>query len=566
MISENFKAMTQVALGQKEADLVLKNARILNVFSEEILTGDVAVTDGIIIGTGSYSGRQEVDLEGRYLVPGFLDAHLHLETTMVTPPELIGTAVSFGTTTFITDPHEAANVSGTDGIDFMLEQTEDLDANVYVMIPSCVPAAKHEDNGCILDAGQMARYLNHPRVLGLGEVMDYAAVTGGDEEMIKKLDLFRDKILDGHAPFLAGNQLTAYALAGIRTDHECSEFDYALEELRRGLHIHIREGSGARNLEAIVRGILAHNLDTSSFSFCTDDKHIEDILREGHISYNIKKSIALGLDPVKAYKMATIQTARCYRLNHLGAIAPGFQADLVVLNDLEQVSIDSVYYKGKKISANTPAPKKPCPEPLKHTVHLSPVTAEHLQLKVNPEKTPVLEMIPGQITTKMRVEKIPQENGIFIPDSIYNKAVVIERHRASGRVGIVPVKGFGVKHGAIATTVAHDSHNLIVIGDNDADILTAIQELERVQGGYTVVRHGQIAGTLPLPIMGLMSDAGFEQVNTILSQMIFDAHQMGVPADMDPFITLSFIALPVIPEIRVTTRGILDVVNQVFLT
>ncbi|MDL2258508.1 adenine deaminase [Eubacteriales bacterium OttesenSCG-928-K08] len=563
---QNYAKWSAAALGLRKAELVFKRANVLNVFSGELIKQDIAVENGVIVGLGSYEGETEIDLNGKYIVPGFIDAHLHLESTMVAPPELIQNAVQKGTTTFIVDPHEAVNVSGEDGLSYILDQTENAAANVYVMLPSCVPATPYEDNGCNFDATRMQPYAKHPRVLGLGEVMDYVSVINAAPDMLNKLSLFENKVKDGHAPGLSEKEIAAYALADIATDHECIAFDYALLQLRNGMQVHVREGSGARNLEAIISGVVAQKIDTSGFSFCTDDKHIDDIQREGHISHNIRKSISLGLPAAKAYQMATINAARCYGLKTLGAIAPGRQADIVVLDDFEGVKIHSVYHKGTRVDNKTQHLAPPCPNALKQTMHAAPLKKENLAVAAFNTPQPVMEVIPGQIVTKRADAVLPHANGVFVPNSEFNKAAVIERHKNTGKVGVAPIKGFNLKGGAIASSVSHDSHNIIVVGDSDESILLAVEELIKAQGGYTVVREGQPPQTLPLPIMGLMSDAGFDVMEKTLAQMTSIAHEMGVPSGMEPFTVLSFIALGVIPEIRVMTRGIFDVGTQKFLS
>ena len=332
--------LSKMAIKEKKAEKVFKNGKVLNVFTEEIIEGDIAVSNGIIVGVGSYSGCEEIDISGKYVVPGFVDSHLHLESTMVEPKEFLKEAVKSGTTTFVVDPHEAANVSGNDGIDYILNQTEKTLGNVFVMIPSCVPATSFEDNGVILYAKDMEKYLKNPRVLGLAEVMDTRSVITGEESMMKKLDLFKDKNIDGHAPLLNDYDLSAYALSGVRSDHEAYTYQYAKKEVERGMYVFIREGSAAKNLEAIVKGIVNENASTERYCFCTDDKHIEDIILEGHISYNIRKTIEMGINPIKAYKMATIQSTQCIgKGKSIGAIAPGYKADFVVLNDFEKVDL-----------------------------------------------------------------------------------------------------------------------------------------------------------------------------------------------------------------------------------
>ena len=561
-----YHKLSQIALHERKAELVLRNAMIADVFTDEIRRADIAVADGYIAAMGgSYEGTEEIDLNGKYVLPGFMDAHLHLESTMVTPNELITAAALCGTTTFIVDPHEAANVSGTEGIDYILDQTEHSPANVFVMMPSCVPATEYDDNGCLLTAEKMAPYLSSPRILGLGEVMNAPGVIHGDRQLHKKLELFSGRILDGHAPYLPDDELTAYALAGIRTDHEASDFDYALEEIRRGIHVHIREGSAAHNLETLINGILAHDLPCENFSFCTDDKHIEDILRQGHINYNVRRAVELGLSPMAAIKMATINTARCYGLKELGAVAPGYQADLIVTDDLSSFRILSVYHKGRLIDPSVRPETAACPDSLKNTVHVRPLSSDAFRLSITEEEVPVIRLNASQITTSKIACHLPKTDN-YLPQDGFNKIAAVERHKATGKTGVGICTGYNIRNGAIASSVSHDSHNIIVIGDNDADMLLAVSEIIRVQGGYTLVSRGKVLGTLPLPVMGLMSDAGFETVNRTLGQMIAEAHRLGIPDEVEPFITLSFLALPVIPEIRITPRGVLDTVSFEFLS
>lgn len=563
---QNFSALAAAARGDALAELVFRGANVVNVFTGEIIKSSVAVTDGIIVGIGDqYVGEREIDLTGTYLCPGFIDGHIHLESTMVTPAELVEQAVKCGTTTYIVDPHEAANVSGAAGIDYILNETQEVPANVYVMMPSCVPALPFEDNGCTFDAMEMKKYLHHPRVLGLGEVMDYVSAVSADPEMTEKLALFDGKPKDGHAPGLSGNALNAYVLAGITNDHECSSFTEVMEKRRLGMHIHVREGSAARNLEPIVKGIVETGQDVTGFSFCTDDKHIEDIHVEGHIDHCIRKAIACGMKPMDAIRMATIHTARQYGLHHqLGAIAPGMQADFVVLDDLETVAVSRVFHRGVDVSGFHAQPKLSMDSPLRQTVHCLPVKPEQLYVPVG-TISHVIRVLPNEIVTGHDTVTLPQQNGLFIPNETYSKIAVVERHHNTGKVGVGAVSGFGICGGAIASTVAHDSHNLSVIGDNDGDMLIAIEHLRNIGGGYTLVSNGKILFTVPLPIMGLMSDAGFDSVHTELSAMISKAHEMGVPAQVSPLILLSFLALPVIPSLRITPRGLFDVEQMKFI-
>lgn len=563
MGSRYTKEMAEIALGNKKAPLVMKNAKIVQVFTNEIIEGDIAIADGMIIGIGQYEGEQELDLQGKYVCPGFIDSHLHLESTLLNPAELILQAGLKGTTTFIVDPHEVANVSGKDGIDYILNETEDVLANVYVMVPSCVPAGPYEDNGCILNAADMAPYKENPRVLGLGEVMDCGAVLSCDEAMVEKLELFRDKNLDGHAGFLGEKETTCYALSGIQTDHECCTFEDALREMRAGIQVLVREGTAAKNLEKIIQGVVENHIPCHQLAFCTDDKHIEDIQEQGHISFNVKKAICLGLDPIEAIKIASFYPARNYGLKNIGAIAPGYEADLLVLSDLEQVNVEQVYYKGKLVVSKK-IERHEVPKKLLNTVHIKLDSIDELKLPLSSQRARVMEVIPGEILTRELIEEVTVKEGCFVPDEVYQKIVVLERHHATGKKGIGIVKGLSIKNGAIASTVGHDSHNLIVIGDNDEDIYRAIMALKKCGGGYAVVETGKEPNVLPLEIMGLISNQTHEEVKEQLKKMLIQARTMGVPEASDPFITLSFLALPVIPEVRVTTRGFYNVMNDSF--
>lgn len=559
------KKMSDVSLGIEKADLVIKNGSVINVFSNELIKCDIAVKDGIIAGLGMYEGKDEIDAEGLFICPGLIDAHLHLESTLVNPAQLIYTAALHGTTTFIVDPHEAANVSGKKGIDFILNQTEDSLANVFIMMPSCVPATDFEDNGCTFAAKDMREYLQNPRVLGLGEVMDFKSVLSADPGMLEKLELFQNKTIDGHAGYFSDKEIACYRLAGIKTDHECCDFNTALQEMRNGMHILIREGTAAKNLEAIIKGVVEKQIPIENLSFCTDDKHIEDINKTGHISNNVKKAIALGLNPVDAIKIATINTARCYSLTNIGAIAPGYQADMVGLSDLNKFTVEKVFYRGQEIKKDSTIITKPIDKSLLKTVNIGKISQDTLNLKLESDETTVIKIVGGQILTEKILEKVNVQDGLFIADNIYNKVAVFERHHATGKRGIGIVKGFSIKNGAIASTVCHDSHNLIVIGDNDLDMLLAVQQLIDCGGGYAIINNGKKSATLQLEIMGLISSEPHKTVNEKLETMIRIAHEMGVSKDIDPFIVLSFLALPVIPEVRITARGVFDVLKGKFI-
>lgn len=556
----------QAALGEIPAELVLKNAAIINVFTGEITAGDVAISEGIIVGVGSYSGEREVELSGRYLAPGFINAHCHVESSMVTPPAYCAEELKWGVTTLITDPHEITNVAGGAGVRFMLDSSAKLPINYYIQLPSCVPATPFEHAGEEFTAEKMMPFLSEPRVLGLGEMMNYPGVAGGDPQVMAKLALYEGRVIDGHAPSISGNALQAYAAAGIHTDHESVTYAEAQEKLRAGMAVLVREGSASKNLDDILKGVVADGLDTAQLAFCTDDKHLADIRREGSIRYHIKRAIELGVPPVKAIQMATINAARIYRLHHLGAVAVGYQADLVVLDDLTEVSVHAVYHKGRCV-AGAGAQAYPAAAAdgaaLDRTVNLAPLAKDAFALPEQ-ESYPVIHILKGQIITE-KSELSAQQVQQGLQDGSLCRIAVIERHHATGNIGVGLLAGYGLTRGAVATTVAHDSHNLIVVGDNDADMHAAVREIERVQGGYTIVRDGSPVGTLPLSVGGLMSDAPAETVICALNEMLEKAHSVGVTKGIDPFITLSFMALPVIPDIRITDMGVFDVTTFSFL-
>ncbi|WP_101908393.1 adenine deaminase [Marasmitruncus massiliensis] len=556
--------LIQTALGETRPDLVLQNGKVINVFTGEIVSADIAITRGVISGVGKYSGKSNVDLDGKYVAPGFINAHCHVESSMVTPPAYCIEELKWGVTTVITDPHEITNVAGGEGVQFMLDSSEDLPINYYVQLPSCVPATPFEHAGAAFTADKMAPFLSHPRVLGLGEMMNYPGVSGRDPEVMAKLELFDGRVVDGHAPGITGNALQAYAAAGIHTDHESVTYGEALEKLRAGMAVLVREGSASKNLRDILSGVIANGIDTMNMAFCTDDKHLSDIRREGTILHNIKLAIELGMRPVAAIQMATINAARIYGLRDVGAVAPGYRADLVILNDLKALSVDEVYKDGKAYTEHaTPRKGVTAGAGILHTVNLAPLEKTSFSLP-DREKYPVIQIIPGQISTKkssVSAQNVEEQ----IASGALRKIAVVERHHATGMIGVGLISGYGLTHGAVATTVAHDSHNLIVVGDNDADMAAAARELARVQGGYTIVADEDVKGTLALPVCGLMSSDSAQTLIRDLDKMIETARQAGVREGIDPFITLSFMALPVIPEIRITDMGVFDVTKFEFV-
>lgn len=573
MQNKVFKDLLETSRGLRPAEFVLKNGQVLNVFTGEFENKDVAISAGKIVGVGEYDGIKELDVTDKFIVPGFIDSHMHIESSMVTPRNFVGMILPHGTTTLIADPHEIVNVLGQKGMDFMLAETDNMPANIFFNLPSCVPSTPFETSGATFSASEMERFLTHPRVLGLGEVMDSIGTINGDQDKLDKIHLFKNKfrnaVVDGHAPRLSGKDLQAYRLAGVSSDHECSSFEECVEKLRSGMWIQIREGSAAKNLESIVRGIKESNIDTERCLLCTDDESIEDIRRRGHINFCVKKAISLGMEPVKALKMATINAATCYGLRYLGAIAAGYQADILVLDDLVEVEVTKVFHKGKLISENKKEVVVNTIEnkfDLTASVNLPELSKESFKIQPKDAKNiPIIELVPHEITTKYAVESLELEGDEFVPYGDYLKFAVIERHNGTGNIGLGILKGFGFKNGAIASTVAHDSHNLLVAGDNDNDILAACKELERCGGGFTVVSEGEVMGTLPFAVGGIMSTEKPTQVQDKLAKMMDIAHGQGVPETADPFVTLSFMALPVIPEIKVTDKGLFDAVKFEFI-
>jgi len=560
----NIERIINVANGEAEADLVLCNAEVFNVFTKEMIHADVAIVDGIIAGVGQYSDRRAkevVDLKGAFLVPGFINAHCHVESSMVVPEIYCQEELRHGVTTLITDPHEIANVLGLDGILYMLRASENVPVNYFVQLPSCVPATCFEHAGATLEAEDLLTLKNYPRVLGLGEMMNYPGVLSTDQLVIKKLEAFQDRIIDGHAPGLTGRNLQAYASSGICTDHESSTSSEALEKLRAGIAVLVRQGSASRNLKTIISGVLEAQVDTRNLAFCTDDKHLSDIRREGTIRQNLKMAVELGLDALTALQIATWNAAKIYKLSNIGAVAPGYKADLVILKNLSDFNISAVYKDGclmvKEGQLLHQIPNSFAGGAICNTVNLPTVEESDLMLP-DWDCLPVIRIHAGEITTsKEWVKKADVSDRIA--DGYLRKVVVLERHHATGNIGVGLMAGYGLNHGAVATTVAHDSHNLIVVGDNDKDILFAMQVIQSMKGGYCIVKDGKEIGSLPLRVGGLMSDVPTEEFLLALDDMLKKAADLGVSSGIDPFITLSFIALPVIPSIRLTDCGMFDV-------
>ena len=563
------KRRIDLAAGRELPELVLKNCRIVNVFTEEILSGDIAIDCGWIVGVGQYQGIQEIDLKNAYVAPGLIDAHVHLESSMVTPGQFAKAVLPHGTTTVIADPHEIANVCGLNGVRYMLEQSSEIPLDVFVMMPSCVPATPFENSGAVIRAEGMGEMLGHPRVLGLGEMMDYPGVVGARQDVLDKLVVGgAGRMIDGHGPVLTGKNLNAYVMAGVGTDHECSTENEMLQRLRLGMYIQIREGSAAKNLEALIKGVTPQN--SRRVLFCTDDRHPGDILSEGHIDNNLRQAIRGGFSAVAAIRMATLNAAECYQLSHLGAIAPGYQADLIVFESLEEMRIAKVFKQGRLVAENGEAlfdiVERPDDRVL-NTVRLQKIVSEQLALKLDSGAVNVIRLLSHSLVTEKVVREVTVRDGVFVHDDQADilKLAVVERHKATGNIGLGLLENYGLKSGAIASTVAHDSHNLIVVGSNDSDMLTAIAEIERIGGGLTIARQGKILGSLPLPIAGLMSDSPLQEVDDKLNELLKIAYGMGVNPQLEPFMTLAFLALPVIPDIKLTDLGLFDVTRFEFM-
>ena len=548
-----------VAAGREKADLVLKNAKYLNVFSNEFLSGDIAVANGLIAGVGKYDGKTEIDVSGKLVLPGFIDAHIHLESSMVTPAEFAKAVVAHGTTTVITDPHEITNVMGIDGVEYMIQASQNLPIDVHFMMPSCVPATEIDESGAELDCKDIDLYLDNKKVLGLAEMMNYVGVINGDKNVLSKIvtSQAHHKKIDGHAPELSGNDLNAYIAAGVYSDHECSTFENALEKLRKGQFIMIREGTAAHNLKALMP--LLTQQYYSRCMFATDDKHPSDLLHGGHIDYIVKQALKNGADPIVALKTATHHAARYFLLNNKGAIASGYLADIVVVDNLEDFNVETVFKRGKLVfdgevkDFSAPTVDEKLAEKCFDTFHLNSVTPSSFKVD---GKLGLIGLVGGELLTRNlgTADKIDVENDIL-------KIACIERHKGTNHIGVGYVKGYSLKSGAVATSVAHDSHNIITVGCNDDDIAVAVNAIKDSKGGIAVVENGKIKALLELPIAGLMSDEPLTTVNEKLENAKSSAYELGADKSIDPFMTLSFLSLPVIPSLRITTKGVFDAEN-----
>jgi adenine deaminase len=557
---EKMQARLQAARGERPADLVLTGAMVADVYTGEWLRRDVALFDGVIAGLGDYDGPR-LDLRDRYLLPGFIDGHLHLESSMLTPREFARSLLPLGTTTVVADPHEIANVWGTDGLDYLLEASRGLPLDIFYLLPSCVPASPLETSGARLEATDLEPYRQRAGILGLAEVMNFPGVISGDEALLEKIALFPQGPIDGHAPLLSGKALNAYRLAGVGSDHECTRAEEALEKLELGFYLMLREGSLARNLADLLPALTPAARRRAML--VTDDCHPQDLLEQGHLNRLLAKTVSVGLDPVAAVTLATLNPAEYFRLRDRGAIAPGLNADLVAVEDISQFRVDKVWKNGRLAADGgrlapgwellpTPAPARPLQVKMPDLDALSPPVAGDL--------AKVIGLVPGQLLTRKLVLPAPIKQGRLATDVSRDllKLAVMERHRNTGNLGLGLVQGFGLQQGALASTVAHDSHNLIVVGADETDMLTAAQHLVRLQGGLAVAAGGRVLADLPLPIAGLISPDPLETVAGAYARLQEAYRELGGRLP-DPFMALSFLALPVIPELKLTDLGLVDV-------
>ncbi|MEH7335045.1 adenine deaminase [Neobacillus drentensis] len=557
-----------VASGRQPADTVIKNGKIVDVFNGEIMYGDIAIVDGYFAGIGDYTGITTIDANGSYICPSFIDGHVHIESSMLTPKEFAKVLLLHGVTAVIADPHEIANVSGADGIQYILDSTDQIPFDFFIMLPSCVPATNFEHAGAILLMEDLKPFYQHPRVLGLAEVMNYPAVLNAESSMMDKLMETKNngKKIDGHAAGLTPKDLNVYMASGIRTDHECTTLEEAKERLRKGMYLMIREGTVAKDLGQLIGVVTGRN--SRRCLFVTDDKHLDDLLEEGSIDHNVRLAISSGIDSITAIQMATINAAECFDLEERGAIAPGYKADFLILDDLDSVKITQVFKSGLAVVKdgnliNFPETKNTNPpELLKCTVNFQELTEDHFQIPVKIKKANIIGIIPNSLITKHLIEEVDLDDaGLFQP-SIRNdqlKLAVIERHHMTKNIGLGIVKGLGLKAGAIATTIAHDSHNLIIAGTNDQDMLIAAEVIKEMQGGLVVIKEGKVLSKLQLPIAGLMSESSYVDVNSKLRDTHNALTELGAHQHFNPFLTLSFLALPVIPELKLTDGGLFQV-------
>lgn len=560
------KEFIDVAMKRKKADLVLKNGKIIDVFSRSIIEEDLGVYEGVIVGFGDYQGVEEIDLKGKYVAPGLIDGHIHIESSYLTPEELGSLLVNFGTTTIVADPHEIVNVRGLDGLDYMIEASKNTELDIKYVLPSCVPATPFENAGAIVNADDMNDHMNMEEIIGLGEFMNFPGVIYGDDECLRKINLAKKegKIIDGHCPGLIGNELNAYIGAGISTDHECMTEEEMKEKISKGMYIQLRHGSACHDLERLIDIVDEKNYQRCMF--CSDDRQPETILKHGHIDNHLRIAVEHGIDPIMAIQIATINAATCYGFNDRGAIAPGRRADLAVFEDLKDFRNTMTFIEGKKVSENGAHLYKVEKADMKkvlNSFNVKDFSVDKLKLNLKSSKANVIEIIPGGVVTKSTVEEVElDENGDFLynPNRDIVKIAVVERHNGTGNVAVGLLKGYGIKKGAVALSIAHDSHNIIVSGTNNDDMSLAVEELTKQGGGVVLIEKGNVIGRMELVIGGIMSDRSIEKVNEKLKEIHKIAiEELKVNSNIDPIMTLCFMSLPVIPELKITDEGLFDV-------
>lgn len=566
---QKLKEIIDVASGRVAADLAIKNGKIVDVFNKEIFEGTILIKNGKFVGFGGDDfpkAKKEIDAEGHTIVPGLIDSHVHIESSHLSPGEFARLVVPCGTTTVIADPHEICNVCGVDGLDYLLKASEGLPLSVYLMFPSCVPATPFENAGAILTAKEIQSRIDNPRVHGLGELMNYPGVEAADDGILDKIMVARNagKVIDGHSPGITGSTLDSYSASGVLTDHECDTAKELKERIRRGMYVLLREGSACHNVLNLLKGVT--NQNNKYCLFCTDDRQPKSILEEGHIDNNIRISIGAGLDPLTAVCMATINAATCYRLYDRGAIAPGYRADFVLVDDLKSFNVKSVYTAGKCVAENGKylfANPKIAPEKVSGKMNIKDFNLDKLKLALKSNKVRAIEIIPGGVVTGEKVITVERDDNnlwIYNPKQDIVKLAVVERHKGTGNVGVALLANYGLKNGAVAISIAHDSHNVMVAGDNDSDMIVAVKELERLGGGIALVQNGKILDSFCLEIAGLMTDLSGEEVDKRLTELHDIAQKkLSINKDIDPIMTLCFMALPVIPDLKLTDLGLFDV-------
>jgi len=573
MEKHSLKKRIDTAAGRRPADLVIKNCRIVDVYNSTIIEGkSIAISDGCIVGIGDYQGVHEIDAQGQYAAPGFIDSHIHIESSYVTPEEIGRLLVPHGTTTIIADPHEIVNVCGMEGMNYMLEASKGTKLDIRYMLPSCVPATPFENAGAVIDAAKMKEPLRDYRILGLGEFMNYPGVVEADDEVMNKLLIAINggKLIDGHSPGLTGKELNAYVACGIHTDHECSTEEEMLDRLSRGLYILLREGSACHNLRTLLKAVTPAN--SRRCLLCSDDRQPETILKLGHLDNHLRICVEEGISPVTAIQMASLNAAECYGLHDRGAIAPGLRADIVLLDNLKDFNVQRVFIQGEEVAREgkyLPEIRRCDISAVQGSFHVKDFSVEKLRLKLNSRHVNVIDILPGGVVTaKGMAEVALDEKGEFIwqPEQDIVKAAVVERHRGTGNVGLALIRGYGIRSGAVALSIAHDSHNIITVGTKDEDMALAVESLVKQGGGIVLVKNGEIINCMPMVIGGIMSDRSGEWVSEKLSQIHKDAYeQLGISKAVEPIMTLCFMSLPVIPEIKVTDKGLFDVTRQAFI-